>query len=148
MKSDAATPQDYLDTLPPDRRAVVAAVRDLVNAHLPTGYREGMAWGMLGWAVPLERYRDTYNKQPLAYVGLAAQKNHYALYLNGVYMSPERDAALRGAYAAAGKKLDMGKSCLRFKKLDDLVPGAVAEAVASLGVDDFIAMYEAAQKRR
>lgn len=148
MKSDAATPQDYLDTLPPDRRAVVAAVRDLVNAHLPTGYREGMAWGMLGWAVPLERYPDTYNGQPLAYVGLAAQKNYYALYLMGVYMSPERQAALESAYAAAGKKLDMGKSCLRFKKLDDLVPGAVAEAVASLGVDDFIALYEAERKRR
>ena len=148
MKSDAATPQEYLDALPSERRAVMASVRDLVNAHLPAGYREGMAWGMIGWAVPLERYPETYNKEPLAYVGLAAQKNHYALYLNGCYMSPDGQAALERAYAAAGKKLDMGKSCLRFRKLEDLVPEAVADAVAALGVDDFIAIYEAAQQRR
>jgi hypothetical protein len=148
MKSDAATPQAYLDALPSERRAVVSAVRELVNANLPAGYREGMAWGMIGWAVPLERYPETYNKEPLAYVGLAAQKNHYALYLNGCYMSPDGQAALEHAYAAAGKKLDMGKSCLRFKKLEDLVPEAVAGAVAALGVDDFIAAYEAAHKRR
>ncbi|MHB1194915.1 MAG: DUF1801 domain-containing protein [Longimicrobiales bacterium] len=148
MKSDAATPQEYLDAFPPERRAVVSAVRRLVNAHIPEGYREGMAWGMIGWEVPLERYPDTYNKQPLAYASLAAQKNHYALYLHGVYMSPEAQTALQRAYAAAGKKLDMGKSCLRFRKLEDLVPEAVGEAVAALGVDDFIATYEAAQKRR
>ncbi|HSW28674.1 MAG TPA: DUF1801 domain-containing protein [Longimicrobiales bacterium] len=148
MKSDAATPQAYLDALPPERRAVVSAVRQLVNEHIPAGYREGMAWGMIGWDVPLERYPDTYNKQPLAYAGLAAQKNHYALYLHGCYMSPGAQEALQRAYVAAGKKLDMGKSCLRFKKLEDLVPEAVAAAVAALGVDDFIATYEAAQKRR
>ncbi len=147
MQSGAATPQEYLDALPPERRAVASAVRQLVNQHIPAGYREGMAWGMIGWEVPLERYPDTYNKQPLAYAGLAAQKNHYALYLHGVYMSPGAQAALQRAYAAAGKKLDMGKSCLRFKKLEDLVPEAVAAAVAALGVDDFIATYEAAQKR-
>jgi hypothetical protein len=148
MQSDAATPQEYLDALPPERRAVVSAVRQLVNEHVPAGYREGMGWGMIGWEVPLERYPDTYNKQPLAYASLAAQKNHYALYLNGVYMSPEVQAALQRAYAAAGKKLDIGKSCLRFKKLEDLVPEAVAAAVSAFGVDDFIATYEAAQKRR
>ena len=148
MKSDAATPEEYLDALPAERRTVVSEVRRLVNEHLPAGYREGMAWGMIGWEVPLERYPDTYNKQPLAYASLAAQKNHYALYLHGVYMSPEGQSALQSAYAAAGKKLDMGKSCLRFKRLEDLVPEAVAAAVAALAVDDFIATYEAAQKRR
>ena len=126
----------------------MAAVRRLVNEHIPEGYREGMAWGMIGWEVPLERYPATYNKQPLAYAGLAAQKSHYALYLHGVYMIPDGQAALQRAYAAAGKKLDMGKSCLRFRKLEDLVPEAVADAVAALSVDDFIAIYEAAQKRR
>ena len=147
MRSDAATIQEYLDALPEERRAVVSAVRDLVNRHMPTGYREGVAWGMIGWSIPLERYPDTYNKEPLAYVGLAAQKSHYALYLNSVYMSTERDGALREAYAAAGKRLDMGKSCLRFKRLEDLVPEAIASAVASMGVDDFIALYESVQRR-
>lgn len=147
MKSDATTPKEYLDQLPPERREVVAQVRKLVRAHVPKGYRETVNWGMLAWEVPLKRYPDTYNGQPLLYVALAAQKNHYALYLNGVYADPEKSAALERAYAAAGRKLDMGKSCLRFKKVEDLVPEAVAAAVSSLGVDDFIAAYEAGQRR-
>ena len=146
MKSDAATPQEYLDALPSERRAVMASVRQLVNANLPAGYREGMAWGMIGWAVPLERYPDTYNKQPLAYVGLAAQKNHYALYLNGCYMSPDGQAALERAYAAAGKKLDMGKSCIRFKSVEDLESSAIAAEIARTSPARFIEQYEKSRR--
>ena len=81
VSSAAATVEAYLAELPPERRAVVATVRALVNAHLPEGYVEGMHWGMIGWVIPLSRYPVTYNKQPLIYAALAAQKNNYALYL-------------------------------------------------------------------
>ncbi|WP_199792400.1 DUF1801 domain-containing protein [Allosphingosinicella vermicomposti] len=82
--SEAATPEAYIAALPTERAAAIAHVRDLVNANLPDGYVEGMNWGMIVWEVPLSRYPDTYNKQPLGYAALAAQKSHYALYLNGI----------------------------------------------------------------
>jgi hypothetical protein len=120
VSSKAATPEAYLDELPPERHELISRVRDLVNANLPDGYVERMCWGMIAWELPLERYPDTYNGQPLAYAGLAAQKNHNALYLNCIYASEERTQRLAQAYAASGKKLDMGKSCIRFKKAEDL----------------------------
>jgi hypothetical protein len=147
VSSKAATPEAYLAELPPERSAVVGRVRDLVNAHLPSGYAERMSWGMIGWEVPLDVYPETYNKQPLAYAGLAAQKNHYALYLNCIYSSEERTARLAAAFAAAGKKLDMGKSCIRFKKAEDLAEQALAEAIASVPIESFIAEYEASRGR-
>ena len=147
VSSKAATPEAYLDELPPERREIVSRVRDLVNANLPAGYVERMSWGMIGWELPLERYPDTYNKQPLAYAGLAAQKNHYALYLNCIYASEERTQRLREAYARAGKKLDMGKSCIRFRKVEELAEDALAEAIASVPPESFIAEYEASRAR-
>ena len=111
VSSAAATVEAYLAELPPERRAVVATVRALVNAHLPEGYVEGMHWGMIGWVIPLSRYPVTYNKQPLIYAALAAQKNNYALYLMCAYSDSQVERDLRAAYAAAGLKLDMGKSC-------------------------------------
>src|SRR5687768_18615754 len=129
MVSKAATPEAYLAELPPERAELIGRVRDLVNANLPPGYVERMSWGMIGWELPLETYPDTYNGQPLVYAALAAQKNHNALYLNCAYASEERTERLRKAYAAAGKKLDMGKSCVRFKKADDLAEDVLAEAI-------------------
>lgn len=146
--SKAKTVDDYLTQLPEQRRAVVSAVRDLVNRHLPSGYVEAMSWGMISWEVPLSRYPDTYNRQPLAYVALAAQKQYYALYLMACYANSTQDVALRNAYADAGKTLDMGKSCLRFKALDDLLPEVVAGVIASTPVDAHIAQYEASRARR
>ena len=146
VSSKAATPEAYLAELPPERAALISHVRDLVNAHLPPGYVERMSWGMISWEVPLERYPDTYNGQPLAYAGLAAQKNHCALYLNCVYASEARTARLREAWAAQGKKLDMGKSCIRFKKRDDLAAEVLARTIASVPVDAFIAEYEASRR--
>ena len=148
MVSSAATSVDaYLAELPPERRSVVSTVRDLINAHIPPGYEEGMAYGMIGWSIPLSRYPVTYNKQPLAYVALAAQKNAYSLYLMGVYGIGEQEGKLRDAAAAAGKKLDMGKSCLRFRKADDLPLQAIGQLIASMPVDDYIAVYEASRKQ-
>lgn len=145
VQSKAASVPQYLAELPAERRAVVSKVRDMVNAHMPAGYVETMAFGMIGWGIPLSRYPDTYNKQPLGYVALAAQKNNYSLYLMGVYGVGEQEKKLRAAAVAQGKKLDMGKSCLRFKKAEDLPLDAIGELIASMSVDDYIAVYEASR---
>ena len=146
--SKAATVEEYLAELPEDRREVVSAVRDLVLRNLPEGYRESMAFGMIGYGIPLERYPDTYNGQPLAYAGLAAQKNYYALYLLGAYQDSEQEKQLRETFRAEGKKLDMGKSCIRFKKLDDLPLEALGRIIASTPPEAHIAAYEAARSKQ
>jgi hypothetical protein len=143
----ATTVQGFLERLPDDRRAVIAAVRDAILQHLPPGYRETMQGSMISYEIPLDRYPNTYNRQPLSYIALAAQKNHYALYLVGVYQNAEQAAWLKDAFARAGKKLDMGKSCLRFKKLDDLPLDVIGEATASTSVEQHIANYEAGRQR-
>lgn len=142
VSSPAATVADYLAALDPGRRSEVAAVRDLVNARLPSGYVEVMDHGMIGWVIPLADYPDTYNKQPLVYAALAAQKNACSLYLNCVYTSAERSERLRAAWAAAGKKLDMGKSCIRFKRAADLALDVVGDEIAATTPAGFIALYE------
>lgn len=142
MRNDAKTIQAYLDELPEERRDVVSAVRDLVLRHLPDGYEETMNWGMISYEIPLERYPDTYNGQPLGYVALAAQKNYYALYMMGVYVDSDQEEAPKNAYAAAGKKRNMGKSCLRFKKLDDLEVDAIAAVIGGTSVEDYIRLQE------
>ena len=143
VSSKASTVADYLAELPPERRAEIDAVRDAVNSALPAGYVEGMVYGMIGWVIPLEDYPDTYNGQPLAYAALAAQKNQNSLYLNCVYASDERTQRFKAAWAAsAKKKLDMGKSCIRFRRADDLALDLVREEIASATPAEFIAMYE------
>jgi hypothetical protein len=145
--SKAPTPEAYLDELAPERAELVSRLRDLINANLPDGYVERMNWGMISWEVPAERYPDTYNGQPLVYAGLAAQKNYTALYLNCVYASQERTERLQSQWAAAGRKLDMGKSCLRFKRAEDVAEEVLAETIRSVTVDRFIAEYEAGRAR-
>lgn len=145
--SKAKTVDEYLAELPEERRAVMSAVRDLVNRHLPAGYVETMNWGMVSWEIPLSRYPTTYNKQPLSYVALAAQKQYYALYLTLCHENSAQDVALRNAYADAGMKLDMGKSCLRFKALDDLLPEVIGAVIASTPVEARIAHHEAGRAR-
>ena len=144
--SKAATPDAYIAELDPERAALVARLRGIVNANLPAGYAEGMSWGMIGWEVPIETYPDTYNGQPLVYAALASQKNYAALYLNAVYASEARTEALKQAWAASGKKLDMGKSCLRFKRVEDVAEAALAEVIRAVPVAVFIAEYEAGWK--
>ena len=145
--SKAKTVEEYLAELPEERRAVIASVRALVNRHIPDGYVEAMSWGMIAWEVPLSRYPTTYNKQPLPYVALAAQKQYYALYLTVCYANSAQDVVLRNAYADAGRKLDMGKSCLRFKSTDDLLSDVIGGVNASTPVDTLIAQYEASRAR-
>jgi len=147
VRSAATTVEAYLAELPPERRAVIDRVRTFVNKHLPGGYVEAMRWGMITWEVPLERYPETYNGQPLAYVSLAAQKNHYALYLMSVYENSVQEQWLRAEYAAAGKRLDMGKSCLRFRSVDDLLTDVLAFIISSTPPEVLISKYEASRQR-
>jgi Domain of unknown function (DU1801) len=148
VSSKPTTPAAYLASLPPERRKVIAAVRAVIKKHLPPGYVETMNWGMLSFEIPLSRYPDTYNKQPLMYVALAAQKSNYALYLTGTTSDAALMAKLRAAYAAIGKKLDMGKSCLRFKSLEDLPLDVIGEIVASTPVERRIEVSEAARPKK
>lgn len=146
--SKAATVEEYLAELPAERREVVSKVREIVRRNLPKGYNETMQSGMISYGLPLSRFPNTYNGQPLGYVALAAQKNYYALYLMGPYMDPQQAKRLESAFERAGKKMDMGKSCLRFKKLDDLPLDAVGEIIASTSPETLIAHHEAAHARR
>ncbi len=147
VRSEAATVEEYLDELAPDRRAQIEAVRDVALANLPAGYEEAMNWGMISWEVPLERYPDTYNKQPLMYAALASQKNYMSLYLMCVYSHDGGKTDFEERFKASGKKLNMGKSCVRFKKVDDLPMELIAETIASTSVDEYIGIYEAARKK-
>ncbi len=147
VSSRAATVADYLAELPLDRRAEIEAVRCLINDALPAGYVERMNWGMIAWEVPLEVSGPTYNGQPLAYAALAAQKNSNSLYLNCVYASEERTERLKAAADAEGKKLDMGKSCIRFERSEQLPLEVIREEVASTTPAEFVAISQAARAR-
>lgn len=145
-RSEATTVEAYLEELPEDRRTVVAEVRNVILDNLPDGYEEVMEWGMITYQIPLERYPDTYNKKPLMYMALAAQKNHYAVYASGVYMRPGGEGWAEERFEEAGKKLDMGKSCIRFRRLDHLPLDVIGEIAAGQSVDEFIGMYEDGRK--
>jgi uncharacterized protein YdhG (YjbR/CyaY superfamily) len=147
-RSDAPEVAAYLETLPADRRAAIAAVREMIRRNLPDGYTESVQWGMIAYTIPLERNPDTYNRQPLCYAALASQKNYCSLHLMGVYSDPAQEAALRRSFAAAKKKLDMGKSCVRFRSADDLPLEDIGRLIASTPPDAFIARHEALRKRR
>jgi len=144
-RSDATTPDEYIASLPDDRREVVAEVRRVVRDNLPSGYAEGMAYGMIGWYVPLETFGDTYNGQPLGLAALASQKNHVALYLNNVYGDPGLESWFRDRWAETGKKLDMGKSCVRFHRLEDVPLEVIAETIARSDLPSFLARYRQAR---
>ena len=148
VQSDATTVSEYLSDLPVDRRAVVAAVRAVILENLPEGYVESMTWGMITYEIPLERYPSTYNGKPLAYAALAAQKNHYAVYLMGVYSDSVQERSLRKDYQLAGKKLDMGKSCIRFKRLDQVPLDVIGRAIGATPVEAYIENYERARGKR
>ena len=146
-RSSAVTVEEYLNELAPDRREHIAVVRDVVLDNLPDGYAESMNWGMISWEIPLERYPNTYNKQPLMYAALASQKNYISLYLMCVYAHEGRHAEFERRFKASGKKLNMGKSCVRFKQVDDLPMDLIAETIASTSVDEYIRSYETARKK-
>lgn len=147
MKSTAATVEQYLAELPPVRREALEAVRAVILKNLPKGYEEGMQYGMIGYFVPHSVYPPGYHcdpTQPLPFASLASQKNYMSLYLMCIYGDPEHEAWFRQAWAETGKKLDMGKSCVRFKKLEDLPLNLIGRAVKRVPAKKFIAHYESA----
>ena len=145
VKSDASTPDEYIASLPDDRRDAVATVREVVNRNLQPGYAEGMAYGMIAWWVPLETFPDTYNGQPFGLAALGSHKNYISLYLNTVYGSRDEEAWFKDRYAASGKKLNMGKSCVRFRHLDELPLDVIGETIARADLDRTLAQYASAR---
>jgi Domain of unknown function (DU1801) len=140
------TVDGYIASLPAERREAMASVREIVRKNLPDGYEEGIQYGMIGWYVPHDLYPAGYHanpKEPLPFVSLGSQKSHMALYLMCVYGDAVLGEWFRAEYAKSGKRLDMGKSCVRFKKLDDLALDVVARTVARVPVKKFVAAYEA-----
>lgn len=148
MRSEAKTVQDYLKELPESRRDAIQAVRDVILKNLPSGYEEAMNWGMITYQVPLDVYPDTYNKQPLMYAALASQKNHMAVYLMGIYMDDADRDQFFEAYKATGKRLDIGKSCVRFRKLEDLPLELIGPAIAAMPADEFVRRAKALRAKR
>jgi len=148
MRTDARSIDEYIDSLPPDRQQALEEVRKVILNNLPKGYEEELNWGMITYQVPLEVYPDTYNKKPLMYAALASQKNHMAVYLTGIYTDEKRREEFENAYRATGKRYDVGKSCVRFRKLDDLPLDVLAEAIAALEMDVFVDLVKREQSNR
>ena len=144
----AKTVAEYIASLPEDRRGAIKAVRAVVKKNLPAGYKEGVDYGFIGWTVPLSVYPDTYNGQPLCYAALANQKNHMALYLMAAYAEGPIKQRLVKGFRAAGKKLDMGKSCIRFRSLDDLPLDVIAEVAAALPMKKYVEIAKAAHPKQ
>ncbi len=149
MMSKAKTVKQYLAELSPDRRQAIQAVREVILNNLDKDYEEGMQYGMISYFVPHRVYPAGYHcdpKQPLPFTCLASQKNYMSLYMMCVYGSHEHAKWFQAELAKTGKKLDMGKSCIRFKKLDDLPLELIGKAIARVPARTFIAFYESAIK--
>ena len=146
-QSKAKTVDEYLAELPEARREDVGGLRRIILDNLPEGYSETMQYGMISYIIPLERYPKTYNGQPLAIFSLASQKNYISLYLMNVYSEGETESWFVEGFRASGKKLNMGKSCVRFKSLDDLPLDLIGKAIGRTSVDEFIERYEASRRR-
>ncbi|MGC6487284.1 MAG: DUF1801 domain-containing protein [Planctomycetota bacterium] len=145
VQSKAKTVAQYLRELPADRRAALEALRAVLLDNVDDDIAERMSYGMIGYHVSFEAYPDGYHcdpSTPLPYAGLASQKNHMSLYMMGLYMDPDDVAWFQRAWQATGKKLDMGKSCVRFKKLDDVPLDVVAEAIRRMPSARYIETYE------
>ena len=151
MQSKALTPSDYIAELPEDRKKVMEQLRKTITDNLPEGFQEGMGYGMLGYAVPHSIYPKGYHcnpKDPLPFMGLASQKNFIAFYHMGVYADKNLYDWFVVEYGKRCKyKLDMGKSCVRFKKMDDIPYDLIAELTQKISVQDWIALYESAFKK-
>jgi len=142
----ASTVAQYLAALPADRRAALSAVRKVINENLPDGYEEGMQFGMIGWYVPLSMYPAGYGenpKVPLSFVALASQKSGMVLHFLCFYGHPTLSTWFTSEYKKSGKKLDMGKGCVRFKSLEDLALDVIGRTVARVSAEEHMANYRA-----
>jgi hypothetical protein len=151
MQSKATTVEQYVQELPEDRQAVIIHLRKIIKKHLPKGFKEEMNYGMIGYVVPHSKYPAGYHcnpKDPLPFMGIASQKNHFALYHMGLYCKPDLLKWFTVAHAkASSKKLDMGKSCIRYKKPEDIPFDLIGELVSKMTPDDWISQYEKAFKK-
>lgn len=150
MQSSAKIVEQYLDSLADDRRMAIEAIREVILANLDGDLEEGMQYGMIGYFVPHRIYPAGYHcdpKQPLPYAGLASQKNHIAIYMMTIYSEPSHLKWFQDAWKKTGKKLDMGKSCIRFKKLEDVALEVIGEAFKRIPASTYIARYEEMLKR-
>ena len=148
MKSESTTVADYLAKLPPERRQSIEQVREIILKNLPEGYEEVMNWGMITYQVPLEIFPDTYNKKPLMYAALANQKNHMAVYLTGIYMDEKLNQEFEDSYKKTGKRYDVGKSCVRFRKLDDLPLPLIGESIKAMEMEEFVTRTKGLSARK
>ncbi len=139
MQFDTTAVEEYLDTLPDAHRSPIDHVRATVLANLPTGYEEVMNSGMVTYQVPLETFSDTYNGRPLVYAAIVSRKHHMAIHLMSIYTAAGAAEAFAEAYRASGKRLDMGKACVRFRQIDDLPLELIGRTIASTSVDEFVA---------
>jgi len=141
VQSKATTVSQYLSELDESKRSTIRAVREMILNNLPPGYEENMSWGMIAYEVPLSVVPETYNNKPLLYCSLAAQKRHFAVYLMNIYSDKALEAELVRGFETAGKKLDMGKCCVRFKRLEDLPLEVIGRIVAATPMDRFVDIY-------
>jgi Domain of unknown function (DU1801) len=149
MQSKATTVDQYLSGLPAERRAAIETVRAVILANLDSDYEEGMQYGMIGYYVPHRVFPAGYHcdpRQPLTFAALASQKNHMALYLMCVYGHEPLAKWFREAWAKTGKKLDMGKSCVRFKRVEDLALDVIGDAIRRVPAKKYLEHYEAAMR--
>lgn len=148
---EAKTPQNYLEMIPEDRKAPMSRLRDVINTNIPHGFQESIGYGMLGWAVPHSAYPAGYHcdpKQPLPFLGIASQKNFIALYHMGIYADKNLHDWFVAEYPKYVKtKLDMGKSCIRFKKPENIPFELIGELVAKMTPEQWIDLYETNLKR-
>ena len=145
MTSKATTVKEYLESLPEDRRTAVETVRKVILANLDKGFEEGMSYGMIGYYVPHSVYPAGYHcdpKLPLPYVNLASQKNHLAIYMMGIYGDPAYSEWFESEWEKTGKKLDKGKSCIRFKKVEDLTLDVIGKSIKKLTLKKYVKIYE------
>ncbi len=145
MQSKAVTVSDYLASLPEVRRTAIEAVRKVILANLDKDFEEGMTYGMIGYYVPHQIYPAGYHcdpKQPVPYINLASQKNHMAVYMMGLYADPEYAKWFVDSWEKTGKKLEKGKSCIRFKKVEDLALDVLGQSIKRTPVKKYLAIYE------
>ena len=147
VQSSANTVQEYLHKLPEDRKETVEAVRCCILKNLPEGFEEQMQYGMIGYVVPLSLYPQGYHckkNEPLPFAGLASQKNHVSFYSMCCYSNAELQQWLHNEFAKANKKLNMGKSCIRFTTLNDIPLEVIVELIGKMSVQEYIQQYEEA----
>jgi hypothetical protein len=146
MQSSARTPEEYLQSLPEDRKPAMTELRKVIKKNLPKGYKEGMGYGMLGWVVPHSLYPNGYHadpKQALPFLGIASQKNFIALYHMAIHADKDLHRWFVAEYAKHSKtKLDMGKSCIRFKKPDQIPFKLIGELASKISPEQWVEIYE------